>query len=79
MKIETGEQGSKWHEYVNIGLLNYNTFYQASIGCEPSRVLQGRIAYNVFGLKKSFRLKVKTTTSNSQFAQDVLERTERIF
>ena len=42
LKIETGERRSLWHKYVSIAVLNYNTSYHASIGCEPSRAFQGR-------------------------------------
>ena len=42
LKIETGEQRSLWHKYINIAVLNYNTSYHTSIGCEPSRVFHGR-------------------------------------
>ena len=47
LKIETGERRSLWHKYISIAVLNYNTFYHAFIGCEPSRVFHGRIPYNV--------------------------------
>ena len=43
LKIETGERRSLWHKYINIAVLNYNTSYHTSIGCEPSRVFHGRI------------------------------------
>ena len=42
-KIETGERRLLWHKYVSIAVLNYNTSYPTSIGCEPSRVFHGRI------------------------------------
>ena len=32
-KIETGERRPLWHKHVSIAFLNYNTSYQASIGC----------------------------------------------
>ena len=51
LKIETGERRSLWHKYVSIAVLNYNTPYHASIGCEPSRVFHGRIPYNIPDLK----------------------------
>ena len=38
LTIETGERRSLCHKYVNIAVLNYNTSYHTSIGCEPSRV-----------------------------------------
>ena len=51
MKIETGERRSLWHKYVSIAVLNYNTSYHTSIGCEPSRVFHGRIPHNILDLK----------------------------
>ena len=41
LKIETGDRRSFWHKYVSVVVLNYNTSYHASIGCEPSRVFHG--------------------------------------
>ena len=55
LKIETGERRSLWHKYINIAVLNYNTSYHTSIGCEPSRVFHGRILYNVLDLKLGIR------------------------
>ena len=47
LKINTSKRRSLWHKYVSIAVHEYNTSYHASIGCEPSRVSHGRIAYNV--------------------------------
>ena len=43
LKIKTGERRSLWHKYFNIAVLNYNTSYHTSFGCEPTRVFHGRI------------------------------------
>ena len=51
LKIETGERRSLWHKYINIAVLNYNTSYHTSIGCEPSPVFHGRFLCNVLDLK----------------------------
>ena len=75
LKIETGERRSLWHKYVSIAVLNHNTSYHASIGCEPSRVFHGRIPYNILDLKMGIRLQ-KIPPPASQIAQDVLEQTE---
>ena len=56
LKIETGERRSLWHKYVNIAVLNYNTSYHTSIGCEPRRVFHGRIPYKILDLKWEFAL-----------------------
>ena len=55
LKIETDERRSLWHRYINSAVLNYNTSYHTSIGCEPSRVFHGRIPYNVLDLKLGIR------------------------
>ena len=63
---------------MSIAVLNYNTSYHASIGCEPSRVFRGRIPYNILDLKMGVRPQ-KTPPPDSQIAQDVLNQTETIF
>ena len=55
LKIETGERKTLWHKYISIAVLNYNTSYHSSIGCEPSRVFHGRIPYNILDSKMGFR------------------------
>ena len=40
-----------WHKYVYKVVLNYNTFYHTSIGCEPSKVLHGLDPNSVLDLK----------------------------
>ena len=78
LKIETGERRSLWHKYISIAVLNYNTSYHSSIGCEPSRVFHDRIPYNILDLKMGIRPQ-KISPPNSEIAQDVLEQTEAIF
>ena len=77
LKIETGERGSLWHKYINIAVLNYNTSYRTSIGCEPSRVFHGRIPYNVLDIKLGIRPHQQPIPT-SQIAQEVLEQIEMI-
>ena len=78
LKIETGERRSLWHKYISIAVLNYNTSYHSSIGCEPSRVFHGRIPYNILDLKRGIRPQ-EIPSPDSEIAQDVLEQTEAIF
>ena len=78
LKIETGERRSLWHKYINIAVLNYNTSYHTSIGCEPSRVFHGRIPYNILDLKLGIRPQQQPIPT-SQIAQDILEQTEMIY
>ena len=77
LKIETGERRSLWRKYINIAVLNYNTSYHTSIGCEPSRAFHGRIPYNVLDLKLRIRPQQQPIPT-SQIAQEVLEQTELI-
>ena len=65
------------HKHINIAVLNYNTSYQTSIGYEPSRVVHGKIPYNVLGLKLRIRPQQQPIPT-SQIAQDDLEQTEMI-
>ena len=72
LKIETAERRSLLHKYINIAVLNYNTSYHTSFGCEPSQVFHGRIPYNVLDLKLGIRPRQQLNPL-SQFAQEILE------
>ena len=78
LKIETAEWRSLWHKYISIAVLNYNTSYHFSLGCEPSRVFHGRIPYNILDLKLVIRPQ-KFPAPDSEIAQDVFEQTETVF
>ena len=78
LKIDTGTHRSLCHKYFSIAVLNYNTSYHSSIGCEPSRVFHGRIPYNILDSKMGIRPQ-KIPSPDSESAQDVLEETEMIF
>ena len=77
LKIETWERRSLWHKYINIAVLNYNTSYHTSIGCEPSRVFHDMMPYNVMDTKLGIRPQQQPIPT-SQIDQDVLEQTEMI-
>ena len=51
LKISTGERRSMWHKYVQIAVINYNTSYHESLGCEPTTVFHGGIPYNILEIK----------------------------
>ena len=77
LKIETGERRSLSRKNFDIAVLNYNTSYHTSIGCEPSRVFHSRIPYNVLDLKLGNRPQQQPIPT-SQIAQDIVEQTEMI-
>ena len=78
LKIETGERRSMLQKYVSNAVLNYSTSYQASLGCDQSKVFHGRTPYNVLDSKMGVRPQ-KNPTPDSQIDQDMLEQTEIIF
>ena len=51
LKISTAERRSMWHKYVQIAVMNYNTSYHKSLGCDPTKVFHGRIPYNILDIK----------------------------
>ena len=53
--IETGKRISLWHKCVNILVLNYQTSYHASIGCDSSQTFYGSILYDVLEVKPAIR------------------------
>ena len=77
MEIEKGEWRSLWHKCVNTAVPNYNASYHTSIGCEPSRVIHGRIPYNILDLKLGIRLQQQPIPTSLR-AQEVLEQTKLI-
>ena len=40
LKMASGEYRRQWHKYLPMAVLNYNTTYHSSIGCEPSRIFR---------------------------------------
>ena len=51
LKMASMEYRRQWHNYLPLAVLNYNTTYHSSIGCEPSKVFHGRIPFNVLDHK----------------------------
>ena len=54
LKAATGEFRHNWHKYLPLAVLNHNTSYHASLGCEPSRVFHGRIPHNILDYKLGY-------------------------
>ena len=64
LKMASGEYRRQWHTYLPIAVLNYNTTYHSSIGCEPSKVFHGRTPYNVLDNKLGKNPNQKFPTNN---------------
>ena len=75
LKLACGEYRRQWHKYLPLALLNHNTSYHASIGCEPTRVFHGRIPYNILDHKlgNNPNEQVNPTT---EFAKEIQNRTK---
>ena len=54
LKAATGEFRNNWHKNLPLAVLNHNTTYHASLGCEPSRVFHGRIPHNILDYKLGY-------------------------
>ena len=72
VKISTGERRSMWHKYVQIAVMNYNTSYHESLGCEPTTVFHGRIPYNILDIKLG--LKPNWEKDSSEELTDQLQK-----
>ena len=79
LKIKTGERRQLWQKCVSIAVVNYNTSYHASIGCEPNIVFRGRIPLNFLIKKIGIRPRKIPPPPVSQIAQDVFEQADTIF
>ena len=77
LKISTGERRSIWHKYVQRAVMNYNTTYHETLGCEPSTVFHGRIPYNVLDLKLGIKSKW-TITPNSDVAEQLQKQINEV-
>ena len=77
LKISTGERRSMWHIYVQNAVMNYNTTYHETLGCEPSTVFHGRIHYNVLDLQLGIKVKWKTTP-NSEIADQLQKQIDEV-
>ena len=75
LKMASGEYRRQWHKYVPLAVLNYNTTYHASIGCEPSKVFHGRIPYNILDHKLGNNPN-KNFLPTTEFAEELQQRTQ---
>ena len=72
LKVSTGERRSMWHKYVEIAVMNYNTRYHESLGCEPTTVFHGRILYNILDIK--YGIKADWKKDNNEELTDQLQK-----
>ena len=75
VKMACGEYRRQWHKYLPLAVLNHNTSYHASIGCEPTRVFHGRIPFNILDHKlgNNPNQQINPTT---EFVEEIQNRTK---
>ena len=74
LKMASEEYRRQWHKYLPLAVLNYNTTYHSSIGCEPSKIFHGRIPYNVLDHKLGYNPN-KIFLPTTEFAEELQQRT----
>ena len=77
-KMASGEYRKQWHKHLPIAIVNYNTTYHSSIGCEPSRVFHGRVPHNILDHKLGLRFNPNNAPT-TDFAEDLLRRTKILY
>ena len=51
LKMASWEYRRQLHKYLELAVLNYNTSYYSTLGCESTRIFHGRIPYDILDLK----------------------------
>ena len=73
LKMACGEYRRQWHKYLPLAVLNHNTSYHASIGCELTRVFHGRIPDIVLDHKLGNNPN-KQINPTTEFAEEIQNR-----
>ena len=75
LKMASGECRRQWHKYLPLAVLNYNTTYHSSLGCEPSKIFHGRIPYNILAHRLGLNPNPKILPT-TDFAEEFQRRTQ---
>ena len=75
LKMASGEYRRQWHKYLPLAVLNYNTTYHSSLGCEPSRIFHGRVPYNILDHRLGLNPNPKIIPT-TDFAEELQRRTQ---
>ena len=75
LKMASGDYRRQWHKYLPLAVLNYNTTYHATLGCEPSRIFHGRIPYNILDHKLGINPNPKVLPT-TDFADEFKQRAQ---
>ena len=75
LKMASGKYRRQWHKYLPLAILNYNTTYHSSLGCEPSRIFHGRVPYNILDHRLGLNPNPKVIPT-TDFAEELQRRTQ---
>ena len=75
LKMASSEYRRQWHKYLPLAVLNYNTTYHSSIGCEPSRIFHGRVPYKILDHRLGLNPNPKILPT-TDFAEELQRRTQ---
>ena len=75
LKMASGAYRRQWHKYLPLAVLNYNTSYHSTLGCDPSRIFHGRIPYNILDHKLGLNPN-PTILPTTDFAEEFQRRTQ---
>ena len=73
--LKTNLKMASGHKYLPLAVLNYNTSYHSTLGCEPSRVFHDRIPYNILDHKLGLNPN-PTILTTTDFAEEFQRRTQ---
>ena len=75
LKMASGEYRRQLHKYLPLAVLNYNTSYHSTLGCEPSRIFHGRIPHNILDHKLGLNPN-PTILPTTDFGEEFQRRTQ---
>ena len=78
LKMASGEYRRQWHKYLPLAVLNYNTTYHSSLGCEPTRIFHGRVPYNILDHRLGLNPNPKINPT-TDFAEELQRSTQILF
>ena len=73
--MASGEYRRQWHKYLPLAVLNYNTTYHSSLGCEPTRIFHGRVPYNILDHRLGLNPNPKINPT-TDFAEELQRSTQ---
>ena len=75
IKVSSADYRRQWNKYLPLPVLNYNTTYHVTLGCEPSRIFHRRISYNILAHKLGLNPNPKVLPT-TDFAEEFQRQTK---